>query len=337
MKKNIALILAVICILSSVFVACNDKGNKGATNSGTEKGGLEDVGDEFIYESEEVTDKDGKSVTDKNGDVVTTMVVYRKDKNSKSKGKETFIKQDESGNDVTDKNGKVVTTKVKVTTTDEGAQGNEPSRPKTTKPKKTTVIPTEENAETTEKELTTLKLQDDVVPKTSAKGKKVTFSAKDQQTIKSMLEVPYLYCASYENRDGIPTNMAAHVAMWMADREGLNTTEYASGTIVLDLFRYFAQTVVNFKTDCNKGKDPKSSITYNATNDTFKITAFEAPTHTVKLTRIEKLGNNNYYKVYANVSGIGAKEKNIDKVVAVIQRNQIDSSLGFSIKALKWS
>ena len=118
----------------------------------------------------------------------------------------------------------------------------------------------------------------------------------------------------------------------MAEREGLNTRTYASGTIVLGLFRYFGQTVVNFKTLCNNEKDG-APITYNSGNDTFSVSGAESSTHSVTLNKIEFLGNNNYYKVTASVSGV----RGISKVVAVIQRNRLDSTLGFSIKALKWS
>lgn len=332
MRKSVALFLAILCILSCVFVGCSKPSDD--SKNGTTDGGLNSSNNDYIMGTEDVTDKNGETVTDKNGEAVTTAVYYRKEKENGKK--KVYVKQNEKGEDITDSNGKKVTTEIyKKETTTKSNSTELPSRPASTKPDKTTETTTKkgESVETTDKELTTLALKDDVVPSTSQTGKAVKFSAEDQQIIKSMLEVPYLYCASYENKDGIPTNLAAHVAMWMAEREELNTTEYASGTIVLDLFKYFAQTVVNFKTDCNSGKDPQSSITYNTVNDSFKITAFENPTHTVTITRIEKLGNNNYYKIYADVSGADG----ISKVVSVIQKNQIDSSLGFSVKALKWS
>ena len=173
--------------------------------------------------------------------------------------------------------------------------------------------------------------KDDKVPSSNDKGDKVRFSAKDNTRLKDMLEVPYLYNASYENSDGVPAEIASHVAIWMAQRDGLNTTTYASGTIVLDLFKYFGQTVVNFKTNCNDNKG-NADITYNTANDTFTIPKAEAHQHTVKITTTESLGNN-YYRITATVSGAGS----ISKVVAVVQKNRLDSSLGFSIKALKWS
>ena len=173
--------------------------------------------------------------------------------------------------------------------------------------------------------------KDDKVPSSNDKGDKVRFSAKDNTRLKDMLEVPYLYNASYENSDGVPAEIASHVAIWMAQRDGLNTTTYASGTIVLDLFKYFGQTVVNFKTNCNDNKG-NADITYNTANDTFTIPKAEAHQHTVKITTTESLGNN-YYRITATVSGAGS----ISMVVAVVQKNKLDSSLGFSIKALKWS
>lgn len=199
------------------------------------------------------------------------------------------------------------------------------SEPDTT----TTTVPYDGSEGTTSSDLKEAK--DDKVPNSNAKGDKVRFSAKDNTRLKDMLEVPYLYNASYENSDGVPAEIASHVAIWMAQRDGLNTTTYASGTVVLDLFKYFGQTVVNFKTNCNDNKG-NADITYNTANDTFTIPKAEAHQHTVKITTTESLGNN-YYRITATVSGAGS----ISKVVAVVQKNRLDSSLGFSIKALKWS
>ena len=193
----------------------------------------------------------------------------------------------------------------------------------------TTTVPYDGSEGTTSPDLKDSK--DDKVPNSNDKGDKVRFSAKDNTRLKDMLEVPYLYNASYENSDGVPVEIASHVAIWMAQRDGLNTTTYASGTIVLDLFKYFGQTVVNFKTNCNDNKG-NADITYNTANDTFTIPKAEAHQHTVKITTTESLGNN-YYRITATVSGAGS----ISKVVAVVQKNKLDSSLGFSIKALKWS
>lgn len=199
------------------------------------------------------------------------------------------------------------------------------SEPDTT----TTTVPYDGSEGTTSSDLKDSK--DDKVPNSNDKGDKVRFSAKDNTRLKDMLEVPYLYNASYENSDGVPVEIASHVAIWMAQRDGLNTTTYASGTVVLDLFKYFGQTVVNFKTNCNDNKG-NADITYNTANDTFTIPKAEAHQHTVKITTTESLGNN-YYRITATVSGAGS----ISKVVAVVQKNKLDSSLGFSIKALKWS
>lgn len=199
------------------------------------------------------------------------------------------------------------------------------SEPDTT----TTTVPYDGSEGTTSSDLKEAK--DDKVPNSNDKGDKVRFSAKDNTRLKDMLEVPYLYNASYENSDGVPAEIASHVAIWMAQRDGLNTTTYASGTVVLDLFKYFGQTVVNFKTNCNDNKG-NADITYNTANDTFTIPKAEPHQHTVKITTTESLGNN-YYRITATVSGAGS----ISKVVAVVQKNRLDSSLGFSIKALKWS
>lgn len=236
----------------------------------------------------------------------------------------TEIVTDENGETVTDKDGKAVTQKVS------GNKKNQTTTP--AKDTTTTTIKYKGNEATTSGEVTTKDVKSDKVPTTDDKGTAVQFSAKDQTALKDMLEVPYLYNASYENADGVPTEIASHVAIWMSQRDGLNTTTFASGTIVLDLFKYFGQTVVNFKTKCNDSKG-NASITYNTANDTFTIPGGEGERQKVTLTSTEFLGNNNYYKITATVSGAGS----ISKVVAVVQKNKLDSSLGFSIKALKWS
>lgn len=92
----------------------------------------------------------------------------------------------------------------------------------------------------------------ETVPKTSATGKEVNFSKEDQQIIANMLEVPYLYLASYENSKGVPINIAAYTAVWMAQHDGGTASTYPSSPVVLNLFKFYGQTVVNFKTQVNK-------------------------------------------------------------------------------------
>lgn len=313
LKKTIALILSITVLVSTLMIGCSKKDDIDAD-------GFENNADEFVLVEEEVTDENGEVVTDADGNAVMEEVAYKVIIDDK--GNKVIVKTDKDGNPVKDDKGEYVT----VTTTTEKITEPEPTEPTTTTTMKS-------NGEgTTEAELTTKPVGEDKVPSTSATGKAVTFSAKDQTRVKDMLEVPYLYKANYENADGVPTQIASHAAIWMAEREGLNTKTYASGTIVLGLFRYFGQTVVNFKTLCNEGRG-NAKITYNSGNDTFSIPNAESSTHTVSLDKIEFLGNNNYYKVTASVSGAGG----ISKVTAVIQRNKLDSTLGFSIKALKWS
>lgn len=319
MKRAISLLLLILTLITTVFVGCSANGKKDIT---TTEAGLESNADEYIMDTVEVTDKKGNTVTDKNGEAVTTDVVYKmvKDKN----GNKVPAQTDEQGNVVTKKNGDVVTAR---TTTQKITMAT------TTKPTTTTTMKNHATA-TTEKQLTTLDSKNDKVPSLSASGKKVKFSANDQTIVKDMLEVPYLYKSSYDSGSGtnIPTEAAAHAAIWMAQREGLNTSVFASGTIVLDLFKYFGQTVVSFKTKCNDSKGT-ANIVYNNSSDTFTISSFESHKQTVTLNSIEFLGNNNYYKVTGSVSGADGKTK----VIAIIQRNRLDSSLGFSIKAMKWS
>lgn len=323
MKKSISLILATLMIISGIFVGCSSAKNN-ETKTTTENG-LEANADEYIMDEVTVTDKNGKTVTDKNGKAVTEEVIYKQvtDKN----GKKVVAELDDKGNVKKDKNGNPITVKIttqKATTT---------KKKKTTKPEKKTTIKPNGDEKTTKKEVTTVPAKDDNTPKPDDNGDKVNFSSEDQQIIKSMLEVPYLYKANYDSSSGsVPTEIAAHTAIWMAEREGLNTKTFASGTIVLDLFKFYGQTVVNFKAKCNKEKGG-AAITYNSNNDTFSVSSFEDKKQSVTLTSIQDLGNNNYYRVNANVSGAGS----ITKVSAVIQRNKLDSTLGFSIKGLHWS
>ena len=91
------------------------------------------------------------------------------------------------------------------------------------------------------------------------------------------------------------------------------------------------KTVVNFKTQVNKVNS--TPIKYNSKNDTFSVSKYPKKKQTVKITKIEDLGDNNFYKVTGKVS----KADGVKKVQAVVQKNKLDSTLGFSIKALKWS
>ena len=171
----------------------------------------------------------------------------------------------------------------------------------------------------------------ETVPKTSATGKEVNFSKEDQQIIANMLEVPYLYLESYENSNGVPINIAAYTAVWMAQHDGGTASTYPSSPVVLNLFKFYGQTVVNFKTQVNKVNS--TPIKYNSKNDTFSVSKYPKKKQTVKITKIEDLGDNNFYKVTGKVS----KADGVKEVQAVVQKNKLDSTLGFSIKALKWS
>lgn len=331
MKKVFILLLAAIVLISCVFVACSKKDDSESTQSE----GLQ-TGEEFGFETQEVTDENGKAVTDKDGNTVTTevAVVYKKDKNGKTYAQPV----DENGEPVTDSKGKEVTIPVKDDTPAPDDDKNEPTgsgeigsntTTTTTAPTGTTKkdVPNTQSPNTTENKGNVN------VPKTSDTGTEVNFSVEDQNIIKSMLEVPYLYLANYENSDGVPIEIAVHTAVWMAEREGSSRTVYPSSPVVLNLFKYYGQTVVNFKTKCNDSAEKANApIRYIKKDDTFEITNFTSKVQSVSITKIEDLGSNNFYKVTADVKGCNKK-----KVVAVIQKNRLDTSLGFSIKALKWS
>ena len=269
--------------------------------------------------------KDGKEVD----------VVYEKDK----KGKTVAYEIDKNGEKVTDKNGKEVTVPIRETTTKKGetsTKKNNGGKGETPTNGPTTPQTTDNKGETTGKELTTIEASKDKVPSTNASGKKVIFNQQDLERIAPMLEVPGLYKFSYENKDGVSAEMATHVAVWMAAREDIKGTSFPSGTVVLDLFKYYGQTVVNFKSNCNARQKKRTSTTLSIT--AIRTACSPSPKarlskESVKINRVESLGNNNYYKVTGSVSGAKSRKK----VVAVVQKNRLDTELGFSIKALKWS
>lgn len=237
------------------------------------------------------------------------------------------------------KDGKEVTVPIRETTTKKGetsTKKNNGGKGETPTNGPTTPQTTDNKGETTGKELTTIEASKDKVPSTNASGKKVIFNQQDLERIAAMLEVPGLYKFSYENKDGVSAEMATHVAVWMAAREDIKGTSFPSGTVVLDLFKYYGQAVVNFKSNCNaaaKKENIYDIINYSNKDSVFTITKGEAKQQSVKINRVESLGNNNYYKVTGSVSGA----KSCKKVVAVVQKNRLDTELGFSIKALKWS
>ena len=299
MKKAFALSLCVIMILTFTLVACSKNDDDGepttAPKSTAQASDLDNSGDEYGVETETVTNDRGKAVTDKKGNKVTTdvAVVYKKDK----KGRTYAQKIDKNGNTVTKKSGKPVTAKIESTVATD----------------------------------TTKFDKNETVPKISATGKEVNFSKSDMQIVANMLEVPYLYLENYENSDGVPIKIAAYTAVWMAQHDGGTADTYPSSPVVLNLFKFYGQTVVNFKTQVEKFSNVP--IKYNKKNDTFTVKEYPKKKQTVKITKIEDLGDNNFYKVTGKVSGAG----DVKHVEAVIQKNKLNSTLGFSIKALNWS
>lgn len=308
MRKAIAVVLATTIAVSVAMIGCSKSKNNEETTTKTVDG-LKNNEDTFSIEEETVTDKNGEAVTDKNGNPVTTQVMYKE--TTDKKGNKIAVKIDDNGEVVTDKNKKPVT----VHTT---------KAPKTTS---TTAVSLPDESST----ITTVAPDKDIVPKIDDSTKSASFTEDEIKVIEAMFEVPGIYTSNYENSDGVPLDAAKHAAVWMAQRENLNTKTYASGTIVLGLFKFFGQTVVNFKNNCGKNAE----ITYNASNDTFTIPSAESAVQKVSIEKVEEYSqknNNNYYKITAKVSGCDKS-----KVVAVIQKNRLESSLGFSIKAMRWS
>lgn len=308
MRKAIAVVLATTIAVSVAMIGCSKSKNNEETTTKTVDG-LKNNEDTFSIEEETVTDKNGEAVTDKDGNPVTTQVMYKE--TTDKKGNKIAVKIDDNGEVVTNKNKKPVT----VHTT---------KAPKTTS---TTAVSLPDESST----ITTVAPDKDIVPKIDDNTKSASFTEDEIKVIEAMFEVPGIYASNYENSDGVPLDAAKHAAVWMAQRENLNTKTYASGTIVLGLFKFFGQTVVNFKNNCGKNAE----ITYNASNDTFTIPSAESAVQKVSIEKVEEYSqknNNNYYKVTAKVSGCDKS-----KVVAVVQKNRLESSLGFSIKAMRWS
>ena len=256
--------------------------------------------------------KNGEKVTKSNGDYVEVPIEDDKNNNGNDNNDNNNNENGNGGNN-------------------NGGNGNENLKPNPVTPQEP-----DKKGDPTEAELTTIEASKDKVPSTNASGKKVIFNQQDLERIAAMLEVPGLYKFSYENKDGVSAEMATHVAVWMAAREDIKGTSFPSGTIVLDLFKYYGQTVVNFKSNCNaaaKKENIYDIINYSNKDSVFTIAKGEAKQQSVKINRVESLGNNNYYKVTGSVSGA----KSCKKVVAVVQKNRLDTELGFSVKALKWS
>ena len=102
LKKILVLSLCVILIAAFTFAACSKKSDdKTTTNSKdttVQADDLENNNNEYGLETEDVTDKDGKTVTDAKGKAVTTdvAVVYKKDK----KGNTYAQKLDKDGKEI---------------------------------------------------------------------------------------------------------------------------------------------------------------------------------------------------------------------------------------------
>lgn len=312
MRKAIAVVLATAIAVSVAMIGCSKNGKKEDSTS-TTIDGL--IGNEDTYDivDEEVTDEKGETVTDKNGNAVTTQVMYKE--TTDKKGNKITVKVDDNGEVVTDKNKKPVKKPIK----------NNKNNNKNEDKKDDAVDDIPEN------EIVEVDPDDDVVPKIDDKTKPAEFNNSEKEVVESMLSVPNLCNSNYENADGVPLDAAKHAAIWMAQRENLNTKTYASGTIVLGLFKFFGQTVVYFKNNCGSN----SLISYNSEKDTFTIPSAESAVQKVSIEKVEEYSqknNNNYYKVTAKVSGCDKS-----KVVAVVQKNKLDNKLGFSIKAMRWS
>lgn len=317
MVKKIGALILCVCLAAGCFAACSKDGD-----DSTAEGGLEENIADYGFEQDE------------NGN---TVAVEYKD------GKAYVLNADGEPTGETIENPKNMPPEASGSAAGSGSENQNQQGPEKVTDRDDVGNNTGGSSGTTSAELTTLPINQDSVPSTSASGERVQFSDKDIKTVTNMLEVPYLYLNNYENTDNVPIEIATHAACWMLQRENLDTNTFAGGTVVIDLFNYFARTVVSFKTKCNDFTSDSNKnaapISYNSGSDTFTITAgsYEEHTHEVKITEIQDLGNNNYYKVIAQVEEINNSGCDKSQVIAVIQKNKLDTTLGFSVKALKWS
>lgn len=324
MKKSIALLLSLVLIFSGALAAC--------TNTGS--GSTEDASSN-LSDSEEVFGEETVTIIDENGEESTTtvQVKYAKDEN----GNTIAYVLDENGEVMTDENGEPVT----VDTTyvfDEDKTDDETESVPTEDISVTNPTTNPDNTqggsgETTSPELTTNGGTN--VPDVDEDGDEVIFSTDDLNKISSLLNIPNIYKYNY-SAPNVPAELATHVAVSILHRTSSDTT-FPSGTVVLELFKYFGQTVVNFKAECNSAAQKSGApITYVSSNDVFQSPAIESETHQVTITKVESLGGNNYYKVTGTVKAI-SDDCNVKKVTAVVQKNKLDANYGFSVKGLQWS
>lgn len=325
MKKSIAILLSCVLILSAMLAACTNPGG-GSTGEGQSSN---------LSDSEEVVGEETITVTDANGEESTTTVnvKYGKDEN----GNTIAYVLDEDGNVLTDENGEPVTVDTTFVFEEDKTAGETETVPtedisvtnQTTNPDNTQG----DSGETTSPELTTNGGTD--VPDVDDDGDEVIFSTDDMNKISSLLNIPNIYKYNY-SAPNVPAELATHVAVSILHRTSSDTT-FPSGTVVLELFKYFGQTVVNFKAECNSAAEKSGApITYVSSNDVFQSPAVESDTHQVTITKVESLGGNNYYKVTGTVKAI-SKDCKVKNVTAVVQKNKLDSNYGFSIKGLQWS
>lgn len=114
------------------------------------------------------------------------------------------------------------------------------------------------------------------------------------QIVANMLEVPYLYLENYENSDGVPIKIAAYTAVWMAQHDGGTADTYPSSPVVLNLFKFYGQTVVNFKTQVEKFSNVP--IKYNKKNDTFTVKEYPKRSKQLKSPRLKTLATTTFIK-----------------------------------------
>lgn len=141
MKKAIAVVLATTIAVSVAMIGCSKGQKKEKDTTSTTVDGL--IGNEDTYEivEEKVTNEKGEAVTDKDGNAVTTQVMYKE--TTDKKGNKVNIKIDDNGEVVTDKNHKPVTAKptTSKTTTTKAPKSTEPTSEVTTVPVDEDVVP----------------------------------------------------------------------------------------------------------------------------------------------------------------------------------------------------
>lgn len=291
MKKTISIILVFTMALLAVFASCKKSENDPGHSSSNTSDSIQ---------NDTVTDIDADEISAAGGTAATGSDTASAGGSNTSGGKSDAGKSSQANTGVTNPNDY---------TTPDGQE--------------ITTRKHDNSLATTSPEFTTGK---DVVtvPKTTAKGTQVDFSDRDIQNLQYMIGMQGDAAMSYENSEGIPIELACQIALSMSSGE----TNSPAGQVSLNLFTYFGQTVVGFKTKCTAAN---SGVTYISSSETYRFSE-KASSAAVYLNKFYDLGRDNFYKATGTITFSNKEKKNI---TVIIQKNKLDKNYGFSVKAQK--